>query len=65
MQCKRFGKEGKRRPLLQPAERVGVPWERVGIDFTEITKVKDGNSKIWVMVDRATKFVIAKTTQNG
>ena len=49
---------GERRPLLQPAERVGVY-------FTDMLKVKDGNSKILVMIDHATKFVIAMETQNG
>ena len=48
----------ERRPLLKPAERVGI-------DFTDMTKVKDGTSKILVMIDHATKFVIVKATQNG
>jgi len=56
---------GERRPLLQPAERVGVPWERVGIDYTDMTRAKDGNTKILVMIDHATKFVIAKATKDG
>ena len=64
MQHKRIG-QGERRPLIQPAKRVGVPWELVGIDFTDMMKVKDGNSKILVMIDHATKFVIVKATQNG
>ena len=64
MQHKRI-RQGERRPLLQPAERVCVPWERVGMDFIDMTKVKDGHSKILVMIDHATKFVIAKATQNG
>ena len=49
---------GERRSLIQPVERVGVY-------FTDMMKVKDGNSKILVMIDHATKFVIAKATQNG
>ena len=57
--------QGERKPLLQPAERVGVPWERVGIDYTDMTKSKDGYSKILVMIDHATKFVIAKATRDG
>ena len=57
MQHKRIG-QGERRSLIQPAERVGI-------DFTDMTKVKDGNSKILVMIDHAKKFVIVKTTQNG
>ena len=57
MQHKRIG-QGERRPLLQPAERAGI-------DFTDMTKVKDGNSKILVMIDHATEFVIAKATKDG
>ena len=57
MQRERFG-QGERRPLLQPAERVGI-------DFTDMTKEKDGNSKILVMIDHAMKFVIAKETKDG
>ena len=49
---------GERRPLLQPTERVGVY-------FTDMLKVKDGNSRILVMIDHDTKFVIVKATQNG
>ena len=49
---------GERRSFLQPAERVGV-------DFTDMLKVKDGNSRILVMIDHDTKFVIVKATQNG
>ena len=64
MQHKRIG-QGERRSLIQSAERVGVPWERVVIDFTDMMKVKDGNSKILVMIDHAKKFVIVKATQNG
>ena len=64
MQHKRIG-QGERRSFLQPAKRVGVPWERVGVYFTDMLKVKDGNSKILVMIDHATKFVIAKATRNG
>ena len=47
---------GERRPLLQPAERVRI-------DFMDMTKAKDGNSKILVMIDHAMKFVIVKTTK--
>ena len=64
MQHKRIGRR-ERRSFLQPAERVGVPWERVVIDFTDMMKVNDGNSKILVMIDHAKKFVIVKATQNG
>ena len=49
---------GERRPLIQPTERVRI-------DFTDMMKVKDGNSKILVMIDHAKKFVIVKATQNG
>ena len=49
---------GERRSLLQPTERVGI-------DFTDMMKMKNGNSKILVMIDHAKKFVIAKATQNG
>jgi hypothetical protein len=49
---------GERRSFIQPAERVRI-------DFTDMMKVKDGNSKILVMIDHATKFVIVKATQNG
>ena len=49
---------GEKRSFLQPVERVGI-------DFTDMLKVKDGNSKILVMIDHATKFVIVKATQNG
>ena len=49
---------GERRSLIQPTERVGI-------DFTDMTKVKDGNSRILVMIDHDTKFVIVKATQNG
>ena len=48
----------ERRPLLQPAERVGI-------DFTDITKEKDGNLKILVMIDHAMKFVIVKAAVDG
>ena len=44
--------------MLQPAERVEI-------DFTDMTKVKDGNSKILVMIGHATKFIIAKATKDG
>ena len=56
---------GEKRPLLQPEERVGRPWERVGIDYTDMTLSRDGYSKILVMIDHATKFVIAKATKDG
>ena len=57
MQHKRIG-QGERRSLIQSAERVGI-------DFTDMMKIKDGNSRILVMIDHATKFVIAMETQNG
>jgi hypothetical protein len=57
VQHKRIG-QGERRPFLQLAELVGI-------DFTDMMKVKDGNSKMLVMIDHATKFVIVKATQNG
>jgi len=56
---------GEKRPLLQPEERTGVPWERVGIDYTDMARSEDGYSKILVMIDHATKFVIAKATKDG
>ena len=56
---------GEKRPLLQPEDRVGRPWERVGIDYTDMTLSKDGYSKILVMIDHATKFVVAKATKDG
>jgi len=56
---------GEKRPLLQPEDRVGRPWERVGIDFTDMTLSKEGYSKILAMIDHATKFVIAKATKDG
>jgi hypothetical protein len=49
---------GERRPLLQPAERVGI-------DKMDMTRAKDGNTKIVVMIDHGTKFVIAKATKDG
>ena len=49
---------GERRPFLQPAEQDGI-------DFTDMMKVKDEHSKILMMIDHATKFVIVKATQNG
>ena len=57
MQHKRFG-QGERRSLLQPAERVGI-------NFTDMTKAKDGNLKILAIIDHAMKFVFSKTTNNG
>ena len=57
MQHKRIG-QGERRPFLQSSELVGI-------DFTDMWKVKDGNAKIFVMIYHATKFVIEKATQNG
>jgi len=58
-------KQGSHKPLLQPEERTGTPWERVGIDYTDMTKSKEGYSKMLVMIDHATKFVIAKATKDG
>ena len=49
---------GERRPLLQPAERVRI-------DFMDMKKEKDGNSKILVMIDHATKFVFSKAAKDG
>ena len=54
----RGSSRGERKSLLQPVERVGV-------DFTDMMKIKDGNSRILVMIDHATKFVIVKAAQNG
>ena len=53
------------KPLLQAEERTAVPWERVGIDFTEIGRSKAGYTQILVLIDHATKFVIAKPTKDG
>ena len=56
---------GSAKPLLQPEERTGIPWERVGIDYTDMAKSTEGYSKLLVMIDHATKFVIAKPTKDG
>ena len=56
---------GATKPLLQQEERTAVPWERVGIDYTDMAKSNEGYSKILVMIDHATKFVIAKPTMDG
>ena len=53
---------GDQKPQLQPEERTGVPWERVGIDYTDMSPSDEGVSKILVMIDHATKFVIARPT---
>jgi len=60
-------KRGETKPLLQPEERTAIPWERVGIDYTDIakTQAKNGYCKILVMIDHATKYVIAKATKDG
>ncbi len=55
----RGSSRGKRRPFLQPAERVGIYLTDMMI------KAKDGNSRILVTIDHATEFVIAKAIQNG
>ena len=55
---------GSAKPLLQPEERTGIPWERVGIDYTDMAKSTEGYSKLLVMIDHATKFVIAKPTKD-
>ena len=52
-------------PLLQAEERAYAPWERVGIDYTEIGRSEEGPSQILVMIDHATKYVIAKATKDG
>jgi len=57
--------KGASKPFLQPEERTTVPWERVGIDFTDMAKSKDGYSKIIVLIDHATKYVIAKPTKDA
>ena len=49
--------------FLQQEERTAILWERVGIDYTDMGKSTEGYSKILVMIDHATKFVIAKTNQ--
>jgi len=56
---------GSTKPLLQQEERVTVPWERVGIDYTDMAKSSEGPSKIIVIIDHATKYVIAKPTNDG
>ena len=56
---------GATKPLLQQEERVTVPWERVGIDYTDMAKSSEGPSKILVLIDHATKYVIAKPTIDG
>ena len=56
---------GASKPLLQPEARTAVPWERVGIDFTDMAKTPEGYSKLLVMIDHATKFVIARPTKDG
>ena len=56
---------GEKRRLLHPEERVGRPWQRVGIDYTDMTLSQEGYSKILVIIDHATKFVIAKATKDG
>ena len=58
-------KQGRKIPLLQPEERVGIPWERVGVDYTEMAKTPEGYNQILVLIDHATKFVIAKATKDG
>jgi len=52
-------------PLLQAEERACAPWERVGIDYTDIGRSKEGPNQILVLIDHATKYVIAKATDNG
>ena len=37
--------KGATKPLLQQEERTMEPWERVGIDYTEMAKATDGSSK--------------------
>ena len=58
-------RQGKQQPLPQGERKTGIPWERVGIDYTDMAKSKDGCSKILAMIDHATKFVIAKATKDG
>ena len=55
----------KSRPFLQPEVRTAIPWERVGIDYTDMAKSQEGYSKIVVIIDHATKYVIAKATRDA
>ena len=56
---------GASKPLLEQEERTAIPWERVGIDYTDMAKSNDGYSKIIVIIDHATKYVIAKPTKDA
>ena len=58
-------RQGNQKPLLHAEERTGVPWERVGIDYTDMCMSKEGYSKLLVLIDHATKFVVAKATVDG
>ncbi len=49
---------GASKPFLQPEERVGI-------DYTYMAKSAEGYSNILVMIDHATKDVIAKPTKDG
>jgi len=46
------------------AGTMGVPWEQVGMDFTKMHRSHDGYKKMFVMIDHATKFVIAKPVKD-
>ena len=46
-------------PLTQP-ERVGEPFERVGIDFMKLPMSHSGNDHLIIIVDHASKWVEAK-----
>jgi len=56
---------GASKPLLQQEERTDIPWDRVGIDFTDMAKSTEGYTKMIVLIDHATKYVIAKPTMDG
>jgi len=65
-ECNSHNKVKEReKPFLQAEERTAIPWERVGIDYTEMGKSKSGYSQILVLIDHATKYVIAKPTKDG
>ena len=53
-------KPAKRDAPLAPAERVGKPFERIGIDFMKLTTSRNGNTHVAVAVDHASKWVEAQ-----
>jgi len=52
--------QGQQKPLLQPEERTGIPWERVVLDFADMAHSDERFSKLIVLIDHATKIMIAR-----